>query len=345
MSTHTVFRLAHRNGFDAFEPRTEPIPTIDRHELLVRVRSVALNFRDIAIATSKYPFPTKDNLVPCSDAMGEVTQVGSSVEGFETGDKVVIAFDPTAQYGPIDNWEHALGGPRDGVLSEYVAVSYTGAVKIPSGANLREEQWAALVCTGATAWNALFGNLPIRPGQTVLFQGTGGVSVTGLVLAKALGAKTIITSSSDDKLEYVKNKFGADYAINYKKTPNWAAEANKITGGKGVDYILENGGSGTIKQSIEAIKFGGIISVIGFLSQASQDEMPDVASLALAKGCVVRGIIIGSKQLLEEVVQFVGAHNLNIPVEKTFDFTKDGVVKALDFMTSGNLIGKVCIRM
>lgn len=169
--------------------------------------------------------------------------------------------------------------------------------------------------------------------------------MTGLALAKAAGAKTIITSSSDEKLQYVQKKFGADYLINYKKTPDWAAEAKRLTGGVGVDYILENGGSGTIKQSIEAIKFGGIISVIGFLSQSSQDQMPDVAGLALSKGCVVRGIIIGSKQLLEEVVQFVGNHNLNIPVEKTFSFSKEGVVSALEYMTSGGHIGKVCITL
>lgn len=136
-----------------------------------------------------------------------------------------------------------------------------------------------------------------------------------------------------------------DYTINYKKTPDWAAEAKRITGGTGVDYILENGGSGTIKQSIDAIKFGGIISVIGFLSQASQDEMPDVAGLALSKACVVRGIIIGSKQLLEEVVRFVGNHDLRIPVEKTFDFSKEGVIQALEYMTSGSHIGKVCINI
>lgn len=345
MASHTVFRLAHRNGLDAFEPRSEPIPTIDRHELLIKVRSVALNYRDIAIATSKYPFPTKEDLVPCSDAMGEVAEVGSSVEGFQAGDKVIVAFDPTAQYGTIDNWDHALGGPKDGVLREYIAVPYTGAVKLPAGSTLKDEQWAALVCTGVTAWNSLFGNVPIRPGQTVLFQGTGGVSITGLVLAKALGAKTIITSSSDDKLKYAKERFGADYTINYKKTPDWASEANNITGDKGVDHILENGGSGTIKQSIEAIKFGGIISVIGFLSRASQEEMPDVASLALSKGCVVRGVIIGSKQLLEEVVQFAGAQNLDIPVEKTFEFSKAGVTEALEAMASGKVIGKACIKL
>jgi NADPH:quinone reductase-like Zn-dependent oxidoreductase len=176
-------------------------------------------------------------------------------------------------------------------------------------------------------------------------QGTGGVSITGLILAKAAGAKTIITSSSDEKLQYVQEKYGVDYTINYKKTPNWAAEAQKITEGNGVDYILENGGSGTIKQSIEAIAYGGIISVIGFLAAASQGQMPDVAALALGKGAIVRGIITGSKQQLDEVVQFIGAKNLDLPVEKTFKFSRDQVVEAYAYLVSGQHIGKVCIEL
>lgn len=175
--------------------------------------------------------------------------------------------------------------------------------------------------------------------------GTGGVSITGLILAKAAGARTIITSSSDDKLEYVKSKYGVDHTINYKKYPDWAKEAQSITSGRGVDFILENGGSGTIQRSIEAIAFGGVISVIGFLSQAPQDKMPDVAGLALSKACIIRGIIIGSKQQLEELVKFVGAHNLNVPVEKTFGFDRDAVIKALEYATSGQHIGKVCINV
>lgn len=171
MSTQTAFRLVSRNGFDGFQPQQEPIPDIDRHELLIKVRSVALNFRDVAIATSKYPFPVKDNLVPCSDAMGEVHAIGESVEGFSKGDKVVIAFDPTTLYGPINNWNHALGGPTDGVLREYLRIPYHGVVKIPTDSTVKDEEWAALVCTGVTAWNSLFGLTPLRPGQTVLFQG------------------------------------------------------------------------------------------------------------------------------------------------------------------------------
>ena len=142
----------------------------------------------------------------------------------------------------------------------------------------------------------------------------------------------------------MKAKYGVDHTINYKKTPNWAAEAQKITGGAGVDFILENGGSGTIKQSLEAIAFGGIIGVIGFLSSAAQEDMPDVAGLALAKGAVVRGIIIGSKQQLEDAVHFIGTHDLPIPVEKTFNFSRDQIIEAMKYQISGQHIGKVCIE-
>lgn len=170
------------------------------------------------------------------------------------------------------------------------------------------------------------------------------MSITGLVLAKAAGATTIITSSSDEKLRYVKENYQADHVINYKKTPDWSNKVQTITNGRGVDFIFENGGSGTIKQSLDAIAYGGIIAVIGFLSVASQEEMPDVAILALGKGANVRGIIIGSKEMLEDAVRFISSHNLALPVEKTFNFTRDGVIEAFDYMTSGQHIGKVCIN-
>jgi NADPH:quinone reductase-like Zn-dependent oxidoreductase len=153
----------------------------------------------------------------------------------------------------------------------------------------------------------------------------------------------MITSSSDEKLNIVQEKYGPDHLINYKRTPNWAAEANRISQGRGVDFIFENGGSGTIKQSIECIAMGGNISVIGFLSQAKQEDMPDVAGLALSKGCVVRGINIGSRQMLEELVQFVVNRELYPPVEKTFGFSTEEVVAAYEYLQSGGHIGKVCI--
>ncbi|GKZ32398.1 hypothetical protein AbraIFM66950_001764 [Aspergillus brasiliensis] len=345
MSQQTVLRLSARDHWNKLAQHQEAIPSAGKHEVLIKVRSIALNFRDIAIATGKYPFPVKDQVVPGSDAAGDIVEVGEGVCDLQKGDKVIVNFDLATTYGPLKSWHAGLGGPIDGVMREYFSVPAHAVVKIPESSKLSYAQWAGVVCTGVTAWNALYGNLPLRPGNSVLFLGTGGVSITGLVLAKAAGATTIITSSSDEKLQYVKEKYGVDHTINYKKTPDWAAEVQKITNGEGVDYILENGGAGTIKQSLDAVAYGGNISVIGFLAQASQDQMPDVAALALGKGAVVRGIMTGSKQLLEEAVRFIGNRDLPVPVEKTFKFSRDQVVEAYNYLASGQHVGKICIEL
>lgn len=345
MSSNLTFRHTERTSHHNLKLASEPIPTIDKHEVLVKIRGVALNYRDISISDSTYPFPVKDDVVPCSDGAGIVVQVGSAVEGFQVGDRVIANFDVKHYYGPQPDWLHGHGGPIDGVLRQYMALPGDALTKFPADCKLSFVQMASLVCTGTTAWNALYGNMPLKPGQTVLFQGTGGVSITGLILAKAAGATTIITSSSDEKLKLVQAKFGVDHVINYKTTPDWAAEVNKITDGRGVDYIFENGGSGTIKQSIASCTRGGIISVIGFLSQARQEDMPDVAGLALAKGCIIRGIQVGSKELLGQLVRFVTSKNLEPPVEKTFGFSYDQVIAAFDYLKQGNHIGKVCIEV
>lgn len=229
------------------------------------------------------------------------------------------------------------------MLQQYVAVPASAICKISKTTTLTWGQLAGLVCTGTTAWNALYGNLPLKPGHIVLFLGTGGVSMTGLMLAKAAGAITIITSSSDEKLKLAQEKYGADHLINYKKTPKWAEEANKITNGRGANFIFENGGSGTIAQSISCIARGGIIAVIGFLSQAEQ--MPDVAGLVLDKGCIVRGINVGAKQLTEDLVAFVCAKNLQMPIEETYAFNREEIIKAYERLESGAHVGKICIQV
>lgn len=178
---------------------------------------------------------------------------------------------------------------------------------------------------------------------TCFATGTGGVSMTGLMLARAAGAVTIVTSSSDEKLEFVKTKYGADHVINYNSTPDWASEANRITDGHGVDFIFENGGAGTIAQSVNCIARGGIISAIGFLAPVSNDNGSHLAGLALYKGCVIRGIAVGSKQLLGELVRFVVNKELVPPVEKTFGFSLGEVRAAYNYLKSGNHIGKVCV--
>jgi len=167
--------------------------------------------------------------------------------------------------------------------------------------------------------------------------------MTALILAKAAGATTIITSSSDEKLEFVKSRYGPDYTINYKTTPEWAAEVLRITNGQGVDHVIEVGGAGTMKQSLEAVAVGGLISVIGFLSSAPEGQQPDLVMSVLTKACVVRGILGGSKQQLEEAVGFMNARGLELLVDKTFRFDRDEIIAAFNYVASGAHMGKVCI--
>jgi NADPH:quinone reductase-like Zn-dependent oxidoreductase len=179
----------------------------------------------------------------------------------------------------------------------------------------------------------------------ILSAGTGGVSLTGLIFAKAAGATTIITSSSDAKLHQIKEKYGVDHTINYRTHPDWASEVKKITGGQGADHILEVGGVGTVEQSLDSVAWGGVVSVIGFLSSLKDDKMPNVTFQTLAKGAILRGILAGSKQQLEEAVKFIGKQNLSVPVDKTFPFNQEGVISAFEFVASGKHVGKVCINL
>jgi NADPH:quinone reductase-like Zn-dependent oxidoreductase len=175
--------------------------------------------------------------------------------------------------------------------------------------------------------------------------GTGGVSLTALIFAKAAGATTIVTSSSDEKLAHVKKACDADHTINYVTHADWAAEAQRITNGEGVDHIIDVGGAGTIEQSLEAIAWGGVVSVIGVLKEAPKDQMPNVAFLTLIKGAVLRGILGASKEQIEEAVKFMAARRLKMPVYKTFGFGRSEVIEAFECIASGKHVGKVCISV
>lgn len=345
MVHHVAFRHTERTSHHNLHTVSEPRPTIVPNEVLVQIRGVALNYRDVAVSNSTYPFPVKDAVVPCSDGAGVVVEIGSAVDGFKLGDKVITNFDVTNLYGPHLDWSHSLGGMLDGVLRQYIALPAHVLTKIPADSKLSFVQMASLVCAGVTVWNAMYGNMPLKPGQTVLFLGTGGVSIMGLQLAKAAGATTIITSSSDEKLKFVQERFAPDHVINYRTTPDWAVEVQRLTNGHGADFVIENGGSGTIKSSIQACARGGIVAVIGVLSPAKQEDMPDVATLALAQGCIVRGIVVGSQQLLRELVHFVTAKDIQPYVHKTFGFERAEVLEAFDYLKSSQHIGKIGIAI
>ncbi|KAF1316495.1 Zinc-type alcohol dehydrogenase protein, partial [Globisporangium splendens] len=186
---------------------------------------------------------------------------------------------------------------------------------------------------------------PLRPGQTVLLLGTGGVSIAGLQFAKAAGATAIITSSSDEKLAFVKEKFGADHVINYRKTPNWAEEVIRITSGRGVDHVLETGGPGTIEQSIRSCKVGGVVDLIGFLASAEKQSLPDVAMLTLFHQAILRGVQVGSTQLMRDLVRFVTNQKIQPHVDKSFSFyAREQVHEAFEYLQSSKQVGKIGIE-
>ncbi|RAK95310.1 zinc-dependent alcohol dehydrogenase family protein [Aspergillus ibericus CBS 121593] len=345
MASHTVFRLPSRTSVTDLVAVEERIPSISKHEVLIKVRAVSLNSRDIQVASGTYPAYVKENVIPGSDAAGDIISVGEEVRDLVKGDRVVVSFDIAHMYGPQKDFLTGQGGGVDGVLAQYIARPASSVVKVPASAPQSYSELASLVCTGVTSWNALYGNMPLKPGQTVLVQGTGGVSMTAVVLAKAAGATTIVTSSSDEKLEFVQSHFQPDHCINYRKTPDWASQALELTGGKGVDHIIEIGGIGTIEQSIRAIAPGGIISVIGYLASVDPSQRPDVPLLALLKNCVVRGVLVGPRCMLEDLMTFVDRRKLRFHIAKEYAFTREDIIAAYQAVEAGKHVAKVCIVM
>ena len=222
-------------------------------EVLVRMAAASLNYRDYMVAEGFYNPRLKRPMVPLSDGAGMVEEAGAGVTRFKKGDRVAACFMQKWIEGPItrEKTASALGGAIDGVLREYAVFHEDGLVSVPP--SLSYEEAAALPCAAVTAWHALFEHTPVAPGDTVLMQGTGGVSVFALQFARAAGLRTIVTSSSDQKLERAR-QLGASETINYKKTPGWDEEARKLTGGRGVDHVIEVGGSDTMPRSLKAVR-------------------------------------------------------------------------------------------
>ncbi|KAI1031137.1 hypothetical protein LB504_000229 [Fusarium proliferatum] len=314
-TTFKQYWLPEKKGFDSLQLRSVPKESPQLGQILVRIKAVSLNWRDGIVAIGTYPFPGPDALVPGSDGAGIVEAVGEGVTEWKVGDRVVANFTQEHIAGRLtrDVGLTQLGGETQGLLGEYFIFPKTGVVKISD--YLSFEEASCLPCAALTAWNALYGLTPLRPGQTVLLQGTGGVSTFALQIAHAAGAKTIVTSSSDDKLTKAKD-LGATYGINYNKTPNWAAEAMKITNGKGVDHIIEIGGTLTLQASFDAIGFNGQIHCIGHITNpdplgAGKDlRGPDAAFLALDRLCVVRGVVVGSREQLQDMLDCFEANEI-----------------------------------
>jgi NADPH:quinone reductase-like Zn-dependent oxidoreductase len=326
-------------SLDGLRVAERPEPKPGPHEVLIRIRAVSLNYRDQMIVTGKYYTGVVDrDVILLSDGAGEVVSIGSGVSRFKPGDRVVGAFFQVWKDGPRSFLPPALGVPLDGVLAEYVALHEDGVVAIPP--RLTFEEAAALPCAGVTAWNALMvAGPPVKPGDTVLCQGTGGVSMLAMQLAKAAGARVIVSSSSDEKLQRVL-RMGASEGINYKRHPDWDKEVERLTGGRGVDIIVEIGGAGGLHRSFRSIGFGGKVALIGFLAEPSGDPNPYPLMM---KGGSLQGVGVGSTRMFEDMNRAIEVNGIKPILDRVFPFEQ--AADAFRHLASGAFVGKIAISL
>ncbi|KAM3069469.1 hypothetical protein ACMFMG_005574 [Clarireedia jacksonii] len=340
--TTKAWRIDGKDGFESLKLNTEEIPELGANDVLVKFHAASLNYRDLIIPKGQYPFPQVDKPVPGSDGAGEVIAVGPKVTRFQPGAKVLTLFNQTHIGNALEpaTLHSGLGGVLDGTLRQHGIFNENGLVEMPSTLNYLEA--ATLSCAALTAWNALFGLRPLKPGQTVLTQGTGGVSIFALQFAKSCGARVISTTSSAAKAETLKS-LGADHVINYKEVPNWGEHAKSLTPhGAGVDQILEVGGPNTMAQSLKAIKIEGVISIIGFLA-GNAKEQPGFLD-ALTNLCTVRGILVGSREQFDDMNRAIDANKIKPVVDKKV-FTLDEVKDAYQYMWDQKHFGKLAIKI
>lgn len=335
-----AYQIIPGAGIDGLACADLPGRALGTGEVRLRVHAVSLNYRDLMVAGGNYLVNVDDPIVPCSDGAGEVLETGPGVRRVRVGERVAAAFFPHWQDGPPapDKIRHALGGDIDGMLAEEVILPEEALSIIPPA--LGDIDAATLPCAGVTAWNAIFeSSHDIRPGDTVLLLGTGGVSILGLQLAKAAGLNTIITSSSDDKLARAR-ALGATHTINYHTHPEWQEEVLRLTGGAGAQVVLEVGGQGTVKRSIASAAMGGSVAVIGGVSGFGGEVNP-ASLLAGAKRLV--GIYVGSRTMLDQTMRFAASTHLQPVVDRVFPFAQ--AKEAYRYMASGAHFGKVVIAV
>lgn len=333
-----AYELHPQEGLDALQLVDRPEPSaLGPHDVRVRVRAVSLNYRDLVMARGAKK--RTQRVVPVSDGAGEVVGVGDKVTRVKVGDRVAAAFFPTWLNGSLAEEHHAnaLGGSLDGMLAEQVVLAETAWVKIP--AQFSFEQASTWPCAGVTAWNALFEAATLKPGDTILVQGSGGVSIFALQLARATGAQVIATSSAAEKRARLE-RMGAAQVIDYRDNPKWGDAVRAATGGRGVDIAVEVGGAGTFDQSIKALRYGGTMSLLGIL--AGTQGPIDTYSI-FHKNIRVHGLYVGSVAMFEDFVRAVDASRLEPIIDKVFPFAEARA--AYEHLASGQHFGKIVIRV
>lgn len=318
-------------------PDPEPGPG----EVLVRMRAATLNYRDTLTVEGGYgSMQRSENFIPLSDGAGEVVAVGAGVHRFKVGDRAVGNFfqDWLAGEPAHEKFRSALGGLLDGVASELRVFPEHGLCHTPG--HLSDAEAAALPCAGLTAWSAVIDQGGVAPGDLVLTQGSGGVSVFALQFAKLAGAEVIATSSSDDKLARLR-ALGADHTVNYAETPEWARSAREISGGRGVDLVVEVGGAGTLEQSIKAVRPGGAICLIGVLSGANHEfRLP----LVVTRRIRLEGVTCGNREQFEAMLRAIDRHKLRPALDERI-FRLDELPAAITHMRDGRHFGKIVVEI
>jgi NADPH:quinone reductase-like Zn-dependent oxidoreductase len=331
--------IAGAFGMDNLRVEERPDPRPGPGQVLLRMRAASLNYRDLRMIEGVYNPRQTLPLVPASDGVGEVVELGEGVTRVKVGERVSPIFAQRWIAGAPATLElrSTLGGPLDGTLAELLAVDAEGVVRVPD--YLSDVEAATLPCAALTAWNALVTLGRVRPGETVVTQGTGGVSIFGIQLARVLGARVIATTGSDDKLERVR-ELGASDVINYKRDPEWGKTVRALTGGRGADLVLDVGGGTTLAQSIRAVRPAGQISVIGVLAGVAADL--NVLPI-LMQGLRLQGVIVGHRRSFEAMNQALALSRLRPVVDRVFELSETRA--ALQYLKSGQHFGKVCIEL
>lgn len=330
-----AWEIGEEFGLEHLRLVDRPDPTPGPDELLLRMRAMSLNYRDLLTVEGRYDPDQPLPLVPCSDGVGVVAAVGEEVDEFEPGDRVCPIFAPRWIGGPPTRGKirTTLGGPLDGTLRELMTVPASAVVAIPD--EIGDEAAATLPCAAVTAWNALVVQGQVRAGQTVLVLGTGGVALFALQIARLLGARVVITSSSDEKLERALD-LGAWRGVNYREEPEWGKHVKETTGG-GVDHVVELGGA-TLPQSLHAVCIGGTVSIIGTVA-GIRTEISVVP--ILMRHVRLQGIIVGSRDAFGDLVDAFAQHRAEPVIDRVFPFEE--VSAAFERLDSGDHLGKIVV--
>jgi NADPH:quinone reductase-like Zn-dependent oxidoreductase len=334
-----AYQVQSPTGPDGLQLVDLPEPQPAPGHVLVRVRAVSLNYRDLLVARGQYGGGSKPGVIPTSDGAGEVVAAGEGVTRFQPGDRVAGCFFLDWESGEItpEKMRRDQGGRYDGMLRELVALPESAAVPLP--AHLSFEEGATLPCAALTAWHALVTKGGVKAGDVVLTLGTGGVSIFALQLAKLHGARVILTSASDEKLARAR-ALGADETINYRATPDWEKAVWALSGKRGVDHVIEVGGAGTLEKSLACTRYGGRVSLIGVLSGFSGQVNP---LPVLFKSLTMQGIYVGSREMFEAMNRAIAASELRPVIDRVFPF--DEAPDAYRYLDSGSHFGKVVITL